>query len=162
MLLSISSFAQNHESNNTSKIKSGKYIAYVYNDKGIVAEKETVSTIQAGNNWIKSKGIRGIVSLKNNPKAMVGLEIEGIAIDFTLKENYIIDMKYYKNKYDKKVLAIQKILNHLGFKIKEDGYYGKNTYSAIKEFQSREHLMVDGIVGKNTLEYLAHAAKIKS
>jgi uncharacterized lipoprotein YehR (DUF1307 family) len=161
MLFSISSFAQNYESNNTSKTKNGKYIAYVYNDKGTVIEKEIVPTIQEGNNWIESKGIRGIVYLGNNLKAVAGIELEGIAIDFMSKENYIIDIKHYKNKYDKKVLAIQKILNHLGFKIKEDGYYGKNTYSAIKEFQSKEHLMADGIVGKNTLEYLARAAKIK-
>ncbi|AFK87380.1 MULTISPECIES: peptidoglycan-binding domain-containing protein [Thermoanaerobacterium] len=159
ILFSISSFAQNYQSNN---IKDSKYIAYAYNDKGAVEEKKVVSTIQEGNNWIKSKGIRGIICLKNNSKTVAGIELEGIAIDFTSNQKYVINMKYYKNKYDKKVLALQKILNYLGFKLKEDGYYGENTYYAVKKFQAKEHLTVDGIVGKNTLECLACAAKIKS
>lgn len=161
MLFSVSSFAQDQQSNNTAETKSSKYIAYVYKDDGSVAENKVVSTIQEGDDWIKDKGLRGMICLESDPKAVVGIELEGTAIDFTPKTKYVISMKYYKSKYDKRVLAIQKALNYLGYKIKEDGYYGKNTCSAVEKFQKEQHLKADGIIGKSTFEYLAHSAKTK-
>jgi len=39
-------------------------------------------------------------------------------------------------------------------KIKDDGFFGSNTDKAVKEFQAKNKLTVDGIVGKKTAELL--------
>jgi hypothetical protein len=49
------------------------------------------------------------------------------------------------NEIDSLVQGIQIQLNALGYKVgKADGILGKNTISAIKKFQTKNHLLVDG------------------
>ncbi|MGL1957840.1 MAG: peptidoglycan-binding protein [Colwellia sp.] len=49
------------------------------------------------------------------------------------------------NEIDILVQGIQIQLNALGYKVgKADGILGKNTISAIKRFQTKNHLLVDG------------------
>lgn len=38
------------------------------------------------------------------------------------------------------------------YKISADGEFGINTENAVKDFQSKNRLIVDGIAGKNTFE----------
>lgn len=48
------------------------------------------------------------------------------------------------------VKAAQTLLNLHGAKLKVDGYYGDNTEKAVKAFQKKAGVGVDGIVGPNT------------
>ena len=48
------------------------------------------------------------------------------------------------------VTELQKILNGNGYNLKEDGIFGKNTQSAVKDYQKKNALSVDGVVGNKT------------
>lgn len=54
---------------------------------------------------------------------------------------------------------IQERLNSVGFNISTDGIFGENTKNAVKVFQKNRNLKQDGIVGKNTWEYLVSGKK---
>jgi len=48
------------------------------------------------------------------------------------------------------VLALQKALNSKGYNLDEDGAYGNQTEAAVRDYQSKNGLAVDGVVGTNT------------
>jgi len=51
------------------------------------------------------------------------------------------------------VESLQERLNHFGFSLKVDGFFGKNTEQAVLDFQSRnedDSFPIDGIVGPLT------------
>ncbi len=48
------------------------------------------------------------------------------------------------------VLELQKLLNQNGYSLAEDGSFGPATLSAVKDYQQKNGLAVDGIVGTNT------------
>jgi hypothetical protein len=48
------------------------------------------------------------------------------------------------------VKALQTALNEHGYKLKVDGDFGTNTYNAVVDFQRKNRLTVDGVVGVNT------------
>lgn len=48
------------------------------------------------------------------------------------------------------VKELQKQLNANGYNLSVDGIWGKNTESAVRDYQKKNNLAVDGIVGKNT------------
>lgn len=48
------------------------------------------------------------------------------------------------------VKKLQKELNKQGYKLDVDGQFGSKTQSAVKDYQKKNNLSVDGIVGKNT------------
>jgi len=52
------------------------------------------------------------------------------------------------------VKKVQRALQRRGFDIEDDGDFGPGTERAVKEFQRRHHLNVDGRVGKETLTAL--------
>ncbi len=60
------------------------------------------------------------------------------------------------------VLQLQKLLNQNGYSLKEDGIFGNNTLSAVKDYQSKNGLTIDGIVGNNTWGTLTGANKATS
>ena len=55
-----------------------------------------------------------------------------------------------KGSKSEDVKTLQKKLNAKGYKLTVDGIFGNNTVSAVKDFQRKNGLAVDGIVGKNT------------
>lgn len=63
------------------------------------------------------------------------------------------------------VKNIQKSLNYIlgnyNFlnKLEEDGYFGKKTENAVREFQEMFGLVVDGIIGKNTYDRIKYVEK---
>lgn len=60
----------------------------------------------------------------------------------------------------KEVLDVQTRLRHLGFELGRegaDGLYGPHTELAVRSFQQRRSLLVDGIVGANTWRELVEA-----
>ena len=48
------------------------------------------------------------------------------------------------------VTELQKLLNQNGYNLQEDGIFGTKTQSAVREYQQKNGLAVDGIVGNNT------------
>lgn len=52
------------------------------------------------------------------------------------------------------VFLLQFILNQFGYNLSVDGIFGNQTTSAVRQFQQQNSLTVDGIVGKNTWQYL--------
>lgn len=55
------------------------------------------------------------------------------------------------------VKYLQILLNEYGDDLKEDGDFGAKTYNAVKDFQRKNRLKVDGIAGKNTITALGGA-----
>ena len=48
------------------------------------------------------------------------------------------------------VTELQRLLNSNGYNLKADGIYGDKTMAAVKDYQKKKKLAVDGIVGNNT------------
>jgi len=48
------------------------------------------------------------------------------------------------------VKKLQEFLNHLGYDLEEDGVYGPKTEAAVKDFQKKNDLDADGVVGAQT------------
>ncbi len=61
---------------------------------------------------------------------------------------------YKPNNYDANVEKIQTQLNTLGYKVTVDGYFGPQTLAAVKDFQTKNGLASDGVVGIKTWEAL--------
>lgn len=57
---------------------------------------------------------------------------------------------------------LQSLLNNHGYNLKVDGYAGTATTNAIKDFQKKNGLKVDGIAGKNTFAKLNARSNTKS
>ena len=54
---------------------------------------------------------------------------------------------------------IQERLNSVGFHISTDGIFGSGTEKAVKVFQKNRGLVTDGIVGRNTWDWLLKGTK---
>ena len=52
------------------------------------------------------------------------------------------------------VYLLQFLLNQYGYKLDVDGIFGNKTKTAVLDFQENNSLVNDGIVGKNTWQYL--------
>lgn len=52
------------------------------------------------------------------------------------------------------VIEIQKYLKTLGYNVSADGIFGKSTENAVRDFQKKNSLQIDGIAGKKTRELL--------
>ena len=76
-------------------------------------------------------------------------------------------LKYYSSTLGKGsrgnlVKKWQSFLNSQGYNLSVDGDFGDNTYSATTDWQSKNGLGVDGIVGKNTWEKAGYSPDWKS
>jgi flagellum-specific peptidoglycan hydrolase FlgJ len=58
------------------------------------------------------------------------------------------------NSRGENVKWLQYELNRCGYNLAVDGIYGKQTTTAVKDFQKKHGLIVDGIVGRNTIKTL--------
>ena len=56
------------------------------------------------------------------------------------------------------VTELQKLLNKNGYSLAEDGIFGSKTQAAVKDYQKKNSLAVDGIVGNNTWGALTKAS----
>ena len=66
--------------------------------------------------------------------------------------------KYSQVSYGSKgsdVKTLQELLNQNGYSLDTDGVFGSKTQAAVKDYQKKNGLSVDGIVGKNTWGTLA-------
>ena len=61
------------------------------------------------------------------------------------------------------VYITQKILNTIGYEVKEDGKFSIQMEKAVKSFQSTiESLAIDGVVGYETMKEMDDAATISA
>ena len=63
----------------------------------------------------------------------------------------------YGSKGDE-VKTLQEMLNSNGYKLDVDGNFGPKTQAAVKDYQNKNKLTVDGVVGKNTWGALSGAS----
>jgi hypothetical protein len=60
--------------------------------------------------------------------------------------------------YGGDVKLLQTMLNNVGYNLVVDGIFGKNTEAAVKDYQKKNSLSVDGVVGPKTLAKLVPAS----
>ncbi len=81
---------------------------------------------------------------------------------------YDVPAPMYSREYDSprigiipsdEVILIQEYLIALGYELEGDGYFGELTDKAVKDFQDKNGLTVDGIVGDETFAILEEAAE---
>ncbi len=86
-----------------------------------------------------------------------GLEQDGVAGPLTLAQIYAEDAKPYtllQGTEGEDVQSLQRRLQELGYLGTVSGYYGTDTIDAVKAFQSRNDLGVDGKTGEMTLNLI--------
>lgn len=79
---------------------------------------------------------------------------EYIDTDEDIAEHMSFNRNLKKGMKGDDVRELQKLLNKAGDNIEVDGNFGSKTLEAVKVFQSRAGLKVDGIAGKNTIAAL--------
>ena len=126
------------------------YIGHQYSGTG---------TIQGYNGQIDVNNFTSAIELSNgsvsgniNTTQSSANVISSTSVDYSKYSNYIINQGH-------SVLEIQKLLNNKGYKLVCDGIMGNNTLSAIKDFQAKQGLLVDGLVGKETYNKLTQTIK---
>lgn len=62
--------------------------------------------------------------------------------------------------YGEDVKTVQAALNNSGYKLTVDGIYGKNTEAAVKDYQSKNGLAADGVIGPKTTAKLIVVAPV--
>lgn len=88
-----------------------------------------------------------------NKQFNCGLAVDGsFGPDSTAKANKY--QLYYLRKAPIMIKWLQHRLNELGYKLAEDGSFGPATLKAVKDFQTKKKLKVDGYVGPNTYKEL--------
>jgi len=59
------------------------------------------------------------------------------------------------------VYIVQKILNTIGYELREDGVFSLHMQKAVKSFQSSvDSLAIDGVVGYETMKEMDEAASL--
>jgi hypothetical protein len=103
---------------------------------------------------LKEKGISN--------KEIKFLETNGIDLDFYTKKEHFNKIKglydpkvnLYKGEKNAIIFEVQKRLNALNYPLKIDGVYRIETLNAIKDFEQKNNLLVDGFIDALTLELL--------
>lgn len=95
------------------------------------------------------------VKIKKNIKAIIVIFIVStifVSYNVFLRDNEALALSKYGSRGEE-VRTIQKKLKRWGYyNGNVDGIYGSGTLSAVKKFQKKNGLTVDGIAGKKTLE----------
>lgn len=82
--------------------------------------------------------------------------------NFQKRNNLVADKIYGENTNQKLINVIKNIqskLNEKGYNISVDGIVGDITINTLKDFQSKNNLVVDGIFGNNTCNKLFNSNK---
>ena len=67
-----------------------------------------------------------------------------------MKERATMATKLWRGNTGSSVLDLQQKLNRNGYSLDEDGVFGSNTYNAVLDYQRKNNLAVDGVVGDET------------
>jgi len=69
-------------------------------------------------------------------------------------ETYEYPGKMRRGSRGEGVRQLQQLLNDMGYQLQVDGNYGRGTRDAVRDFQAKEGLSVDGVVGRQTWDRL--------
>lgn len=131
---------------------------YAYSSTGNYIGKQENWTVAGCVSYIKSVGYKGYVLDTEAAKPIVSVVLADIDGIDPRDSNRSISTP----GSDDTIRGIQKALIALGYSCGSagpDGYFGSGTKSAVQNFQSRNGLSSDGIVGYNTYYKLATATK---
>ena len=81
-------------------------------------------------------------------------QVKSIVVETQNKQRTIVNIAIKQGDKGNKVKEIQQKLNKFGYKLYVDGNFGSLTYYAVIDFQLRNKLVKDGIVGESTLKKL--------
>lgn len=95
------------------------------------------------------------LQIELNSQFYKGLKVDGLRGPKTL-DACIVVKRGAKGNITK---LIQERLNSVGFKLLEDGIFGGGTENAVKVFQRNRGLSADGIVGRNTWDWLLRGTR---
>lgn len=101
---------------------------------------------------------------KGNIDGIEGNGLKSAYKNFQRDNNLVVDGIYGSNTENKLLLCIkntQSILNKYGYNLAVDGIVGDATINAIKDFQGKHGLTVDGIAGKQTFVLLENGGKMQ-
>jgi N-acetylmuramoyl-L-alanine amidase len=87
--------------------------------------------------------------MKNEPISKAPVIKEVVKKTAAKKKDYL-----QKGDRGNDVISLQRKMNVVGFTIAEDGIFGDKTGAAVRTFQKRTHLVVDGLVGPQTMAKL--------
>lgn len=127
------------------------HIGFVISDNG----NGTVTTVE-GNTSSTSNGNGGCVQIRVRSKSL----IRGYVRLPYKSVPYPEDNLSFGSSNHAQVKKLQKCLNKvkvMGTRLAVDGYFGKETKTAVKRFQKKKGLEVDGIVGEKTRTALRKA-----
>ncbi|MGE7907667.1 peptidoglycan-binding domain-containing protein [Peribacillus sp. NPDC094092] len=134
----------------------GKEYARSFSCQAATAKMYEPWTESAGYTRIKSNGTKGYVQNAARGGVTLGVVLKDTTIDFSY--SHLVKKSYAGNKASY-VKGIQVTLKCLGYYTGTvDGIYGDGSEAAVKAFQKRRGLTVDGQVGKKTYHYLSFAA----
>lgn len=117
---------------------------------------KSISSEASGYTWIISQGWKGYIQKGYSGGNTAGVVLNNTKIDF--RYSYLAK-KGYSGNNSSYVKGIQATLSCLGYDVGvADGVFGTKTESAVRLFQQRKGLTIDGIVGKQTYHYLSFAS----
>lgn len=110
----------------------------------------------SGYTWIINQGWKGYIQQGYSGLQTLGVVLNNTKIDF---DYAYLAKKGYSGNINSYVKAIQATMNCLGYDPGLiDGIFGTKTDSAVKAFQQRKGILVDGVVGKQTYHFLSFAS----
>lgn len=123
-----------------------------------VAVPKPTPTPTKNNNTVKTNYDGWVARLQSELNAQFhkGLAVDGLKGPKTLSACVTVK-KGAKGNITK---LIQERLNSVGFSLSTDGIFGRGTEKAVKVFQKNRGLAADGIVGRNTWDWLLKGTKM--
>ncbi|RMD87388.1 MAG: peptidoglycan-binding protein, partial [Candidatus Dadabacteria bacterium] len=105
---------------------------------------------------IKSLALDSISSLPNQEKGNNTKVDNQISGELKILGDAVKSGRYIRLSREKsrEALALQRLLNSIGYTLKEDGIPGPKTTEALRDFQRQNGLKPDGIFGPKSLERL--------
>lgn len=122
-----------------------------------VAVPKPTPTLTKNNNTVKTNYDGWVARLQSELNAQFhkGLVVDGLKGPKTLSACVTVKRGAQGNI----TKLIQERLNSVGFSLSTDGKFGSGTERAVKVFQKNRGLIQDGVVGRNTWDWLLRGTK---
>lgn len=112
---------------------------------GDIKKTSTSTTTTTSTKYTKKQFIKDVQS-------SIGAKVDGIVGNDTLSK--LVTVSKNKSSKHSVVKYLQKYLKSLGYSLSVSGVFNKDTYNIVVEYQKKNGLNADGIVGNNTWKKL--------